>query len=156
MLKYYAKYCPKYLENLLNTGWILLTFIPAMKNGWKLVKFCPKLSQKFTVFTKSFLSPSLSVLTQFCFVSLMNKICRFNCNLQIPISQEWPSVWLNGARLPPKYIFKNYGVTRWLEKNGQIFQRVAQKVAKSKKAKISTTKLNFKTQNIYIKPFSKP
>jgi hypothetical protein len=40
-------------------------------------------------------------------------------------------------------------------KNGQIFQRIAQKVAKSKKAKISTTKLNLKTQNIYIKPLLK-
>jgi hypothetical protein len=34
----------------------------------------------------------------------------------------------------------------------QIFQRIAQKVAKSKKDQTSTTKLNLKTQNIYIKP----
>ena len=38
----------------------------------------------------------------------------------------------------------------------QIFQRIAQKVAKSKKGKISTTKPNLKTQNIYIKPLLKP
>ncbi len=38
----------------------------------------------------------------------------------------------------------------------QIFQRIAQKVTKSKKAKISTTKLNLKTQKIYIKPPLKP
>jgi hypothetical protein len=35
------------------------------------------------------------------------------------------------------------------------FSKIAQKVAKSKKAKISTTKLNLKTQNIYIKPLLK-
>ena len=34
------------------------------------------------------------------------------------------------------------------KKNCQIVQRIAQKVAKSKKAKISTTKLNLKNQNI--------
>jgi hypothetical protein len=38
----------------------------------------------------------------------------------------------------------------------QIYQRIAQKVAKSKKGKISTTKLNLKTQNIYMKPLLKP
>ncbi len=43
-------------------------------------------------------------------------------------------------------------VTRRLEKKCQVFQRIAQKVVKSKKAKISTAKLNLKTQNIYIKP----
>ncbi len=43
-----------------------------------------------------------------------------------------------------------------IRKKYQIFQRIAQKVAKSKKAKISTTKLNFKTQNIYIKLLLKP
>jgi hypothetical protein len=37
-------------------------------------------------------------------------------------------------------------VTRRLEKNSQIFQKIAQKVDKSKKAKISTTKLNLKAQ----------
>jgi hypothetical protein len=37
-----------------------------------------------------------------------------------------------------------------------IFQKIAQKVSKSKKAKISTTKLNLKAQNIYIKPLLKP
>ncbi len=42
------------------------------------------------------------------------------------------------------------------KENCQIFQRIAQKVAKSKKAKISTTKLNLKIQNIYIKPLLKP
>jgi hypothetical protein len=47
-------------------------------------------------------------------------------------------------------------VTKRLEKNCQIFQRKAQKFAKSKKAKISATKLNFKAQNIYIKPLLKP
>jgi hypothetical protein len=40
--------------------------------------------------------------------------------------------------------------------NRQIFQKIAQKVAKSKKAKISTTKLNLKDQNIYNKPLLKP
>ncbi len=45
-------------------------------------------------------------------------------------------------------------VTRRLGKNCQIFQRIDQKVAKSKKAKISTTKLNLKAQ--YIKPLLKP
>ncbi len=42
------------------------------------------------------------------------------------------------------------------KKFSQIFQRIAQKVAKSKKAKISTTKLILKAQNIYIKPLLKP
>ncbi len=43
-----------------------------------------------------------------------------------------------------------------IKKNCPIFQKIAEKVAKSKKAKISTTKLNLKTQNIYIKPLLKP
>jgi hypothetical protein len=49
-------------------------------------------------------------------------------------------------------------VTRRLEEEiYQIFQRIAQKVTKSKKAKISTIKLNFKAQNIStIKPLLKP
>ncbi len=38
----------------------------------------------------------------------------------------------------------------------QNLQRIAQKVAKSKKAKISPTKFNLKTQNMYIKLFLKP
>jgi hypothetical protein len=38
----------------------------------------------------------------------------------------------------------------------QILQSIAQKVAKSKKAKISTTMLNLKAQNIYINPLLKP
>jgi hypothetical protein len=38
----------------------------------------------------------------------------------------------------------------------QIIQRIAQKVALSKKAKISATKLNLKVQNIYIKQLLKP
>jgi long-subunit acyl-CoA synthetase (AMP-forming) len=44
-------------------------------------------------------------------------------------------------------------VTRTLE---IFFQRIAQKVAKSKKAKIFTTKLNLKVHNIYIKTLLKP
>ncbi len=47
-----------------NTGWILLTFIHVMKNEQKLVKFCPKLWWKFTVFSESILGPSLFVLTK--------------------------------------------------------------------------------------------
>jgi hypothetical protein len=35
-------------------------------------------------------------------------------------------------------------------------KKIAQKVTKSKKAKIYTTKLNFKAQNIYNKPLLKP
>jgi hypothetical protein len=37
-----------------------------------------------------------------------------------------------------------------------IFQKVAKTVSKPKKAKISTTKLKLKAQNIYIKPLLKP
>jgi hypothetical protein len=37
-----------------------------------------------------------------------------------------------------------------------IFSKIAQKVAKLKKAKISATKLNLKAQNIYNKPLLKP
>ncbi len=40
-------------------------------------------------------------------------------------------------------------------KNCQIFQRIDQKVTKSRKVKISTAKLNLKVQNIYIKPLLK-
>jgi hypothetical protein len=47
-------------------------------------------------------------------------------------------------------------VTRTLVKNCQIFQKIAQKVAKSKNAKISITKHNLKAQNIYNKPLLKP
>ncbi len=38
-----------------------------------------------------------------------------------------------------------------IEKIAQFFQKLAQKVSKSKKAKICMTKLNLKVQNIYIK-----
>jgi hypothetical protein len=37
-----------------------------------------------------------------------------------------------------------------------IFQKVAQKVSKAKKARISTTKLNLKARKIYTKPLLKP
>jgi hypothetical protein len=47
-------------------------------------------------------------------------------------------------------------VTRKLEKNLPKFKKIAQKVAKSKKVKISTTKLNLKAQNIYNKLLLKP
>jgi hypothetical protein len=47
-------------------------------------------------------------------------------------------------------------VTRRLEKYSILFQKIAQKVAKSKKAKISTTKLNLKARNIYNEPLLKP
>ncbi len=51
----------------------------------------------------------------------------------------------------------NQGDQKIRKKIGQIFQKIAPKVAKSKKAKISTTKLNLKVQNIYIiKPLLKP
>jgi hypothetical protein len=43
-----------------------------------------------------------------------------------------------------------------IRENCLIFQRIAQKIAKSKKTKISTTKLNLKTQNNYVKPLLKP
>jgi hypothetical protein len=43
-----------------------------------------------------------------------------------------------------------------IRKKHQFFQRIAQKVAMSKKTKISTTKLNLKVQNIYFKPLLKP
>jgi hypothetical protein len=43
-----------------------------------------------------------------------------------------------------------------LKKNCPIFQKVAQKASKATKAKISTTKINLKAQNIYIKPLLKP
>ncbi len=39
-----------------------------MKNGLNWSKFCPELEQKFTVFIKRFLDPSLSVLTKLCFI----------------------------------------------------------------------------------------
>jgi hypothetical protein len=43
-----------------------------------------------------------------------------------------------------------------IRKKFQVYLRIAQKVAKSKKTEISTTKLNLKVQNIYIKPLVKP
>jgi hypothetical protein len=49
-----------------------------------------------------------------------------------------------------------FRVTRRIEKNSPNFSKNGPKVAKSKKAKISTTKLNLKTKNIYIKPVLKP
>jgi 4-hydroxy-3-methylbut-2-enyl diphosphate reductase IspH len=42
------------------------------------------------------------------------------------------------------------------KKKCQIFQRIAPKVTKPKQAKISTTKLNWKAQNLYIKLLLKP
>jgi hypothetical protein len=36
-----------------------------------------------------------------------------------------------------------------------MFKKIAPKIAKSKKAKISKTKLNLETQNIHIKPLIK-
>jgi hypothetical protein len=41
-------------------------------------------------------------------------------------------------------------------KNAQILEKVAKTVTKPKIAKISTTKLNLKVQNIYIKQLLKP
>ncbi len=46
-------------------------------------------------------------------------------------------------------------VTRRLEKKLPIFLKIAQRSCRVKKAKISATKLNLKTQNIYIKPLLK-
>ncbi len=66
----------------------------------------------------------------------------------LPISNQF----LNGLN---RKIFCAQGDQMNRKKICQIFQRIAQKVAKSKKAKISTTKLNLKTQNIYIKPLLK-
>jgi hypothetical protein len=43
----------------------------------------------------------------------------------------------------------------FLKKFAQFFKKVAPKVSKAKKAKISTTELNLKAQNIYIKPLFK-
>jgi hypothetical protein len=43
-----------------------------------------------------------------------------------------------------------------IRKKLPFFLRIAQKVAKSKKAKISTTKLILKTKRINIKPLLKP
>jgi hypothetical protein len=43
-----------------------------------------------------------------------------------------------------------------LQGSQNIRKKIAQKVAKSKKEKISTTKLNLKAQNIYNKPLLKP
>ncbi len=123
-----------------------------MKVGQILSKTFTKVHSIYQKFSQSFTFSFNKI--SFCFISLMNKIFRFKWDLQLPIIQECPSIWLNGARLPPKYIFKNY--TEWTDyykKNCQIFQRIAKIVAKSKKAKISTAKLNLKTQNIYIKPF---
>ncbi len=51
--------------------------------------------------------------------------------------------------------FIECALAEWPE-NHQIFQRIAQKVAKSKKAKISTIQVYLKTQNIYIKPLLEP
>jgi hypothetical protein len=48
------------------------------------------------------------------------------------------------------------GWTEDLKKICPIFLKVVQKVSKAKKAKISTTELNLKAQNIYIKPLFKP
>jgi hypothetical protein len=47
-------------------------------------------------------------------------------------------------------------VTRRLEKKLPNFSKMAQNVAKSKKAKKSTTKLNLNAQNISNKPVLKP
>ncbi len=57
-----------------------------MKNGWKLGKFHPELWQKFTVFSKNFHGPLLSVLTKFCLISFqfMNKIFCFAQISQLP------------------------------------------------------------------------
>jgi hypothetical protein len=47
-------------------------------------------------------------------------------------------------------------VTRRLDKQfTQILEKVAQTIAKSRNAKISSSKLNLKVQNIFIKPPSK-
>ncbi len=72
---------------------------------------------------------------------------------------KWYSgrLWLYSSIFdkPEKHTGTNR-VTITLEKNCQNFQKIAQKVAKSKKAKISTTKLNLKAQNHYNKPLLKP
>ncbi len=52
--------------------------------------------------------------------------------------------------------YSEFGWPEDLKKNHPIFQKVAQTISKQIKAKISTTKLNLKAQNIYIKPLLKP
>ncbi len=47
-------------------------------------------------------------------------------------------------------------VNRSFEKNSPNFSKSSPNSLQAKKAKISTTKLNLKAQNIYIKPLLKP
>jgi hypothetical protein len=47
-------------------------------------------------------------------------------------------------------------VTRRLGKIAQILEKVAKTVAKPKMAKISSSKVNLRVQNIYINPLLKP
>jgi hypothetical protein len=67
-----------------------------------------------------------------------------------------PVVTTSKAHSEKKLKMMTSRVTRRSEKTCQTFQRIAQKVAKSKKPKIYTTKLNLKVQNINIKPLLKP
>ncbi len=55
----------------------------------------------------------------------------------------------------PQY-FYNTGPRRLENKFTNFFKKLPKKVAKSKKAKISTTKLKLKAQSIYNKPLLKP
>jgi len=51
---------------------------------------------------------------------------------------------------------KRARVTRNLEKIAKFLKKVAKTVAKQKKAKIFTFKLNLNVQNIYVNPLFKP
>ncbi len=77
-------------------------------------------------------------------MSYANEYCDINFDKKSPVPVE---------RQPIEPISQG---DHKIRKNPQIFQKIAQKVAKSKKAKISTTKLNLKAQIIYNKPLLKP
>ncbi len=61
----------------------------------------------------------------------------------------------NPLDMAPTFSFKQ-GDQKIRKKFAKFFNKIAQKVAESKNAEISTTKVNLKAKDIYNKPLLKP
>ena len=87
--KFYAKYCSNDMEVLLNTGWILSTFVCSVKNVQKLVKI---FVQNFNKSSQYLVNVFLVHHSQFqwnLILFWMTEIFLFNQNLELPNFACW-------------------------------------------------------------------
>ncbi len=104
------------MGNWWHTNWTFANFC-LCKKWMKVGQILSKTLRKFTVFSKHFLGPSLSVLMKFCFVfiSLMSETFCFNQNLQLPtwramLSDKWKKWnWKIPGLFPAWANFKDFG-----------------------------------------------